>query len=311
MRLAVILFAVLLGIVSGPAFGETIYGPLTFETGDQGGTYYTYGPDNYQVDLSFPGSPDAALRIDPTGTGASLVYDTGFATTLSTYTISADCVWDANNRDRFSILGYAVPGSGGIGVYQYKDSSGNTSYVTSLYDETNPLNNAAAEHVEDWTSGGGYKIACFKAAQQAAGGDGISDMDWSNPHSIMIEIADTGVNSTSTFTYTWSQVVGEYTNTWVVEETFADIRDYAIGEAATKELANPGITAHVGDLFDSLVAKARSGSETTGFCYVSFSGSDAANWDNTTVTAVPEPSCMVLVLCSLAMLVGIRGRKTS
>ena len=311
MRLSVIIIAVLLGLVSGPAFGEMIiYGPLTFETGNQGGSYFVWGPGDGDVNLTFPGDPgEKVLHADPTEAGSGLAHDTGFTTKLSSYTVSADGEWELDNRDRFSILGYAIPGLGSIGIYPYRASNGDTSYITSLFDETNPLDHATAERVEDWTSGNGYKTACFKAAQQASG-DGTSNMNWANPHNIAVQITDTGTNSTSTFKYTWSQEVSGVTNTWVVEETFSDIRSYAMGEATDKNDDYPSIDleAHVGGLFDTLVATARNSSENTGFCYYSFSGANYCDWDNTTVTAVPEPSIMVLLLCGLGSLLGLRRR---
>ncbi|MBN1911739.1 MAG: PEP-CTERM sorting domain-containing protein [Pirellulales bacterium] len=313
MRHAAIAVAVLLGLVTGPAFGEIIiYGPVTFEEGDQGGPYYKYGPDSGDVTLSFPGDPgEKTLRVDPTVNGSGLVHDTGFTTTLSSYTVSADCEWDANSRSRFSLLGYAIPGLGSIGIYPYKSSSMVPYYYASLFDETNPLNNANPEHVEDWTSGSLAQVPFFKASDQASG-DSVTDLLPADPHTITMEINDTGDNATSTFQYTWTRVVGEYTNTWIVEQSFAAIRDAALGEATSKDPGDGTLIVHVGDLFDTLVSTARNNSENTGFVYFSFANGEGANWDNTTVTAVPEPSTVALILSGVALcLAAIRRRRIS
>ena len=283
-----VVFVALLGMTSTQSFGEVLYGPITFEGGNNGGSYYVYGPDNYDVTLTYTGT---ALNLDPTGNGSAIIHDTGFTTTLSSYTVSSDCMTYEDGRGRFSLLGYAIPGLGSIGAYNYKDSSGNTAYIISLFDETNPLNNAAAEHVEDWTFGSIYKVSNFKAADQVSG-DGTSDLILSSTFNITMELTDTGDNSTSTLAYTWTQ----NGNVWEASATFANIRAEAIAEATDKSLGT-AIETHIGDLFDTLVSTARSSTGEVGFAYYTFTSTTSSDWDNTTVTgeAVPEPSTMVLL----------------
>lgn len=237
------LVATMIGMVSG----ATINGPLTFETGDQGGPYTPFGPDACTITVTFPGAPgDMALNLDPTVNGNGMVFDTGFSTGLSSYTVSSD---------------------------------------------------------GEWSSGTCYKISCFESGDQVSG-DGTSDLNFGNPHSLTMDIVDTGDNATSTFNYTWEQAG----NTWVISKTFADIRTCAVGEAIDKD-KGAIVIAHVGDLFDDLVKAARDGSDTVSFGYQAFSGTDTITWDNTTVTAVPEPSSLILLISSSLVAIVLVRRK--
>ena len=272
----------ILGMVSTQSFGEILYGPVTYETGDQG-NIVTFGPENNSITVTYPGAVgEMVANFDPTENGTALVMDTASATPLSTYTVSADLKWDPATmvNDRFSILGYTIPGVGAMGIYNYRTQS----YVNTIVDMTNPKN-LGTGRMEDW-SNSTDRVTSFTGATQAYG-DGTSGLDEGDWHTVTMEITDTGDNATSTFKYTWEQ----NGNGWVAEVTFAEMRSDAVAKGGVD------YGTHVGDLFDTLVSTARSTTQNTSLSYYTFSDLGSLSVDNTTMTgeAVPEPSTMVLL----------------
>ncbi|MBN1911738.1 MAG: hypothetical protein JW818_18500 [Pirellulales bacterium] len=282
MKQTLLAAAVVLGMASGPANGAVLYGPLMYDNGipaTQGGPYVTAGPQFGTTDISFDTD---TLTLSPTQPGHGMVHDTGFTTTRSTYTITSTGQWNAMTNGRYSLCGYAIPGSGAIGL----NTSPGTKYTWALFDETDP-DVQGGGRIEEWTSGDGKNQLFFQAGDQTSG-DGVSAIDFSSPHNLTLKITDTGNNATSTFTYTWTQEVESVVNTWIAEETFENIRSYAVGEAQDWYDSDPYqyfyIVAHVEDLFDSMVTAARSSVGDTGFAYYVFSSGNTCSWDNTTVT---------------------------
>ncbi|MGD9127197.1 MAG: PEP-CTERM sorting domain-containing protein [Planctomycetia bacterium] len=270
----------ILGLASTPSFGGVIYGPVTNETGDQG-NIVTFGPENGSIADTYPGNVgEMVLNLDPDVNGSGVVNDTASAIILSTYTATVDMMWDGStaSSDRFGLFGYSVPGVGAIGFYNYRTQS----YVNAVMDLTNPKA-LGTGRVEDW-SNSGDRITSFTGATQASG-DGTSGLDEGAWHTVTMDIVDTGDNATSTFAYTWEQ----NGNTWVAEKTFAQMRADAVAKGGVD------YGTHVGDLFDTLVSAARSDTTSTNVAYYTFSGSGSLTLDNTTVTAVPEPSTIILL----------------
>jgi len=265
MRSLLTLLTVLALAQAAPAATVTVYGPLTYTSGDPSSLGGPYTFNAKTRDLSFT-ADNLSLRMSNSTAqrGHGLVYDLGFATNLSSYSVTTTHVFSAVANDRRGLLGYALDGVGAMGVFMGK---GGVRTGSIAEDGTETKLSLPADVI--------------LAANQVQG-DGTSDFNIAGTFDIKMDITDTGDDATSTFGYTFTQAG----NVWQVNRSFAEL------------IADGGATS------SALIAAARDPGQSVGFAFYTFLDATNGDerFDDTSGGVpgepegeIPEPATLALV----------------